>query len=394
VTGAEKPRLLYLLPRYDAESPEHIYHLYGFLMKLRERIPMEILVERASGPFPKDLPMRRLRIRFPAIRLIEEVARFFLARIGGIRIFYVHYSYTGAIAASLVARLTGGIAYYWNCSMYRKFLPGPGASWRERLQSNTNRSLLELSVRLATYLVTGTPRMAEYYAEHAGIPGKKIRVLPNFVDLRRFQGGDRISARQALHIDDSRRIVLFLHRVAPRKGAQYLPDIAARLGAQSGPLTFLVAGDGPYLTVLRNLVRQEGMESVFDFRGWVPNREVPAYFRAADLYIMPSEEEGFPRVLLEAMAGGCPFVAYDVGGVRDILSPEQMDCVVEYRDLDAFAGRCTRILTDPALADSLRRAGREQVKLFSEERVLEAFVRMVEGGMPDWKVFSRAGGAQ
>jgi glycosyltransferase involved in cell wall biosynthesis len=392
MTGAERPRLLYLLPRYDAESPEHFYHLYGFLKKLRERIPMEILVERVSGQIPEDLPMRPLRIRFPALRMIEELVRFFHARIRGIKIFYVHYSYTGAIAASIVARLTGGIAYYWNCSMYLKFLPGPGAAWRERMQSNSNRSLLELSIRWTTYLVTGTPRMAEYYAEHAGIPMKKIRVLPNFVDLQRFRTGERISAREALRIDASRKVVLFLHRVAPRKGAQYLPDIVTRLGR--GPFTIIVAGDGPYLPVLRSLVRQEGLEPVFDFRGWVPNHEVPIYFHAADLYIMPSEEEGFPRVLLEAMACGCPFVAYDVGGVRDILSPEQADCAVEFRNLDAFVGRCARVLTDPALAEGLRRAGQEQVKQFSEERVLEEFVRMMEGRIPDWGVFSNAGGVQ
>ncbi|MER3486106.1 MAG: glycosyl transferase, partial [Chloroflexota bacterium] len=67
----------------------------------------------------------------------------------------------------------------------------------------------------------------------------------------------------------------------------------------------------------------------------------------ADVFMMPSLEEGFPRVLLEAMATGVPFVAVDVGGVRDILSPHQQRCVVPARDCDAFATRLVELLNDP-----------------------------------------------
>ncbi len=343
----KRVRLLYLLPRYDADSPEHFFHLYDFLKKLQARIPLSIVVERTSGALPSDVPMRPLRIRFPMFRLAEEFFVFLAARLRGVRDFYVHYSYTGAIAASIVVRLCGGRVFYWNCSLYREFPLPADAAWGERIRQAVNLWLLETSVRICTHLVTGTPRVAEYYVNHARISTRKIRLLPNFVEPERFRGVSRADARKKLALDPDRKVVLFLHRVARRKGAHYLPEIASIVLRGAEPVTFLVAGGGPYLEELRRQAEQQSLAGAFDFRGWVPNRDAPLYYRAADLYLMPSEEEGFPRVLLEAMAADCPFVAFDIGGVRDILSPEQGACVILAGDVAAFAAACADALRDP-----------------------------------------------
>jgi glycosyltransferase involved in cell wall biosynthesis len=391
MTDAKNSRLLYLLPHYDADSAEHFYHLYEFLRKLHNRIPMTVVVEKVSGALPVDPPMRPLRVRLPILRMPEEFFVFLAARLRGTRDFYVHYSYTGAIVASVVTRLSGGRTFYWNCSLYREFPLPHNASRRERIRQAINLWLLETSVRWCTHLVTGSPRVAEYYVKQAGIRPEKIRLLPNFVEPERFQSVSRAEARKILHLDPNRKIVLFLHRVARRKGAHYLPDIARIVVREAGPATFLVAGGGPYLDELRQRVETEDLTGAFDFRGWIPNREVPLYYRAADLYIMPSEEEGFPRVLLEAMAAGCPFLAFDVGGVRDVIAPEQEACVFPAKEATAFAAACAGALRDPARIESWRRAGLRWVGRFSEDRVLEAFVRMIGGGALDWRQFLAEG---
>ncbi|MGD0173088.1 MAG: glycosyltransferase family 4 protein [Anaerolineales bacterium] len=387
----KRTRLLYLLPRYDTDSSEHFFYLYDFLKKLQTRIPLEVVVERTSGTLPSDLPMRPLHLRFPIFRLTEEIFVFLAARLRGIRDFYVHYSYTGAIAAAIVVRLFGGRAFYWNCSLYREFPLSKDATWEERLRQAVNLWLLETSVRWCTYLVTGTPRVAEYYVKHARIPAQKIRLLPNFVELERFQGISRAEARKKLNLDPNRKVVLFLHRVARRKGAYYLPDIASMVLRKVKPVTFLVAGGGPYLEELRRRMEQQPLAGAFDFRGWIPNRDAPLYFRAADLYLMPSEEEGFPRVLLEAMAADCPFIAFDIGGVRDIVAPDQEACVIPAGDVAAFAAACSDVLLDTARLDAWRKAGARQVERFSEERVLEAFGHMLDGQPLDWRGFLSGG---
>ncbi len=386
-SAQRSPRLLYILPRYDSNSPEHIYHLYGFLRKLQNRIPLEVIVERVSGESPPDLRMRPLWIRTPALRWIEEGIRFFLARLRGIKTFYVHYSYTGVIAASIVVRLLGGRVFYWSCSLYKEFRFAADAPTGERIRQRVNEWLLETSVRACTHLVTGTPRVADYYVREVGIPAGKIRLLPNFTDAERFRSVTRNDARKKLKLPHGRKIALFLHRVAPRKGAHFLPEIARRIMKEAGPITFLIAGGGPYLEELRWRIDADNLGAYFDFRGWVPNKDVPDYFRAADLYLMPSVEEGFPRVLLEAMAAGCPFVAFDVGGVRDILPPSLMECIVPPRDTDAFARRSARALKDAALRGGWSRIGENRAALFSEDRVLEAFLRMIDGQALDWDAF-------
>jgi glycosyltransferase involved in cell wall biosynthesis len=390
--AAAKPRLLYLLPRYDADSPEHFYHLYGFLRALRERLPMEILVEKLGQAPPEDLPLRALRIRAPVFRLAEEFVRFLAARLRGVKIFYVHYSYTGAVAASLVVRLLGGRAFYWNCGMYADMAPFPEEPWIRRVIFRWNSFCINTSARLCTHFATGTPRMAGYYARHARIPLAKIVVLPNFVELVRFRAVSRSEARRRLKIDPKRKVVLFLHRVSRRRGAELLPGLARAVEKAIGPFILMVVGDGPYLPALRALSAELGSQSPFDFRNWVPNREVPLYFRAADLYVMPSSVEGFPRVLVEAMAASCPFVAFDVGGVRDVVSPEQAECAVAADDPRALQRQCVRALKDGRLRKKWGAAGERRVAFFSQERVLDAFVRMIDGRPLDWNAFFDAGG--
>jgi glycosyltransferase involved in cell wall biosynthesis len=381
---AHAPLLLYLLPRYNQDSAEHVYHLYGFLRELRTKLAVDVWVEDLQGAPPADLPMRALRFRQPLLRFAEELWRCLRAGWDGECAFYVHYSYTAGLAAAIAARLTGGKAYYWNCGMYAEFTPPRGAPLPQRLREGWNRGLLEACVRWSTHLVTGTPRMAEYYARNAKVDRAKILVLPNFVEAERFRSVGRQAARAALGIPEQQSVFLFLHRVAPRKGAYYLPALAARIKRSFGPARIVVAGDGPYLPILRERARQEGLADMFDFRGWVPNRETPLFFRAADLFIMPSDEEGFPRVLLEAMAAECAFVAFDVGGVRDILAPDQMGCLVPARDKEEFARRCIAALRDQPVREQWIQAGRIQAALFSQERVVTAFRRMIEGEPPDW----------
>jgi glycosyltransferase involved in cell wall biosynthesis len=215
----------------------------------------------------------------------------------------------------------------------------------------------------------------------------KIRLLPNFVEVRRFQSVGREEARRQLGLGPSQPVFLFLHRVSLRKGAGYLPELAEHLSTQLKSFTLLVAGDGPYLPDLRARVLERHLGDYFDFRGWVPNREVPVLFRAADVYLMPSQEEGFPHVLLEAMAAGCPFVAFDVGGVRDVVSPEQLPSIVLPGDLDRFASQSLRVLSDLPQRRALVENGYYRVQHFSQERVSRAFLDLLRGHPHAWSEF-------
>ena len=137
-------------------------------------------------------------------------------------------------------------------------------------------------------LVTGTATMARYYSENYGLAPGSIRWMPNWVDLKRFEVlPDKCALRTELGWPADRKVVLFLHRLAERKGAQYIMpiarDILARYPRGGAELLFVVAGDGPWQPKLEQGIVEQGLGACFKVAGRVPNRDAIKYFKAADV---------------------------------------------------------------------------------------------------------------
>ncbi len=378
-----KPRLVYVLPSYDPDSAEHMYHIYGLLEQLATAMDIYVIVERATQTLQlQGVVSHHLKSRLPVIRSLELLWVLLRARLAGYRRFYTHYSIGAAILAGLVTRLFGGVSYYWNCGHPTDFLPHSIRSLADVRSVAQNRVLLGWALRATHYLVTGTASMAEYYRSAYGVSLARVRVLPNWVDTARFAGLNPSALRRDLHWPSDRHVVLFLHRLAERKGAHQIVPIAVELLRDEeigSRLFFVVAGDGPYRARLESEIQEAGLQEVFCLAGWVPNREVPHYYGAADVHMMPSFEEGFPRTLLEAMAAGCPFVATDVGGVRDILTEAQQRFVTSPGDAREMAAAVRRLLVDPALRAAMAAEGRAQVDHYRQDRVVELFRQLIAG---------------
>ncbi len=378
-----RPKLCYLLPSYDPDTEEHFFHVYRFLEALTQELDLTVVIERCKGTpsfgGTSSVRIQRWTSFFP-LRVLEIVWLFLALRIQGHRIFYVHYSYFGGIFWSLLARLTGARVHYWHC-ISRTFSAPAGLS-RAHLRHKVKAEIpLEVTMRLIGSLVTGTHGVAEFYRERFGIPAERIIVLPNEVDLRRFElsADTRAVTRQRLGLGPAAPVVLFLHRVVESKGAHLLPGIARRVLAGRPDAVFLVVGSGPCAAQLAERLNGEGLSSSFRLTGWVPNRDVPPLYAASDLYLMPSLEEGFPRAMLEAMASGIPSVASDVGGVREILPPEMTPYVAAIGDEETFARLVLQLLADPALRHRLGEACRTAAAAYDLPRVKERFLETVVG---------------
>jgi glycosyltransferase involved in cell wall biosynthesis len=226
------------------------------------------------------------------------------------------------------------------------------------------------------YLVTGTPIMAKYYSQNFGIGMEKIKVVPNSINLARFQplnGEHRIELMEELDISDSSKVVLFVHWLSERKGTHYLPEIIKKVVGKIPNVVFVVVGDGPCRDKLIQKINEVGVGEYTRITGGVPNAKIPQYYGLADLFIMPSTDEGFPRVLLEAMAMGVPFVANDVGGVKDILTERQLEFITPIGDVDAFSQRVVDILNNDKLRNNLKAEGFAKVTEFDKHAVAEMF---------------------
>ena len=111
----------------------------------------------------------------------------------------------------------------------------------------------------------------------------------------------------------------------------------------------------------------------------MPNRDVARLYAAADVFLMPSEEEGFPRVLLEAMVHRLPFVATDVGGVRDVVPASCAASVVADGDMAAFIDRAAASFASAELRVAHARAWDEVRPRFSKSAAISAWRAAVLG---------------
>lgn len=155
-----------------------------------------------------------------------------------------------------------------------------------------------------------------------------------------------------------------------------MPEIAKRLNSliPDSKFLLLVIGDGPEKKNIEYGILNMGMAERVKFIGWIPQNEIAGYMAMADVFIMPSEEEGFPHVLLEAMAAGLPFVAFDVGGVKEIVPPEWQKYVVEKGDLPVFIEKTKELLDYPK--DRAAEILPKHAQKYDLDEVIKLFVGM------------------
>ncbi len=181
---------------------------------------------------------------------------------------------------------------------------------------------------------------------------RRVEVVPPGVDHRVFSPGDRGASRRSLGIDAS-RLLLFVGRIQPLKGV----DLAVQcLAALDDPTVALVVVGGPSGTDGANELRR--VKALADELGvarqihWVrPQRHdrLAAYYRAADVCLVPSRAESFGLVALEAAACGTPVVAAAVGGLQSLVDQDDTGYLVEGRNPIDFAGPVEKLLSDDQL---------------------------------------------
>jgi phosphatidyl-myo-inositol dimannoside synthase len=207
------------------------------------------------------------------------------------------------------------------------------------------------------------------HALRAGAPAEKVHLVFNGTDLRRFSpapGGKTVDPRFGP------QMVFACRQLFPRKGIRFLIEAAAQLAPRFPALRVVVAGDGFERPELIKLAESLGIADRVTFLGWVPNSELPPYYRAAAISVIPSLEEGFGIPAAEAMGCETPVVASDAGGLPEVVEHGVTGLIVPRGDSTALAAAMGRLLGDPALRAEMGRAGRERsLRLFDWDRTAE-----------------------
>lgn len=239
-----------------------------------------------------------------------------------------------------------------------------------------NKALLALdktSNRLAHHILAVAGACRDFLIEHEAIPPEKITLVPNAIDLRRFSLGTvcRRESRAALGLPQDVPVIAGVGRLNPQKNFSLFLDIAAALAPKFPEARFLLAGEGPEGSMLREKAKALGIAERVVFAGYVADTR--SVYVAADVLLMPSRFEGLPMTLLEAMAMGLPVVASKLDGIAEVVCDGKEGFLVGSGDAAGFADRAGRVLESEAVASGIAAEARAKIEAwFSVERMTSA----------------------
>jgi glycosyltransferase involved in cell wall biosynthesis len=244
------------------------------------------------------------------------------------------------------------------------------ARGKERFYRFFLRRALDACDRVVLYSRLMLPEIMLY---HPKLDVSKVVYIHNAVNVRRFSPDGEVSQR-LMSLKDGRKCVLYVGRVNEKKGVRDLIRAFEIVLSKQRDCILAVAGSGDkeYVEGLVKEVGKAGLGDHVYFLGPVPNSEMPALMRAADIIAYATREgEGIPRALLEGMACGKPVVATEVAGIPEAVIDGVTGFLVKPRDVAALADRLSILLMDDSLSREMGLRARRHVETeFNNDTVI------------------------
>jgi glycosyltransferase involved in cell wall biosynthesis len=268
----------------------------------------------------------------------------------------------GRVGAVVTSRRDTGFSRNWRLRLVEEWLVNPRAD----------------------RVVANTPAVAEAALGERGLTREQVVVIPNGVDLARFDPSlyhrdeARAWAAREWGLAGDEAVVGAIGSLTPVKGHADLLEAAARVVARRSRTRFVLVGDGPLRPALEAQVRRLGLRGHVRFAG--AREDVPRVLASFDVVALPSHTEGLSNVLLESMAMARPIVATAVGGNPDVLRDGASGRIVPVRDPEALAAGLLGLIDDRGAAQAMGREARREAGLrFSRQRMVEGYEALYRG---------------
>ena len=224
------------------------------------------------------------------------------------------------------------------------------------------RRLQTFAYRAAHRMVANSRAAAEQLIAQ-GVAETQINIIPNGIELSMFP--ERPTPTRA-------RKVTTVACLRPGKRIDVLIAAAPKILERYPDLEFQIVGDGPCREHLVAQATAAGLHSQVRFMGH--RDDVPAVLSDSDVFVLPSESEASPNVILEAMAASLPVVAANVGGIPELVADTVTGYLVPPGDSDALAAALLNLLDDPQRAAAFGKAGRACIEQrYSFDRMVTQF---------------------
>ncbi|MEP6768407.1 MAG: glycosyltransferase family 4 protein [Acidobacteriota bacterium] len=238
-----------------------------------------------------------------------------------------------------------------------------------RLRLTVEARLEARNVRRADLVIATSAYSKGRILEDYGAAEERVVVVPEPVDLLRWQ---RTLASNAGAPEEG--AILCVAHLYPRKDVATLLDAVSRLPS---PARLTVVGTGPERRRLERRARELGLAGRAAFLGHVPFERLASEYGRASVFCLPSRQEGFGIVFLEAMAAGLPIVAARAAAVPELVVDGESGILVPPGDAEALAAALGRLLSDPAERKRLSERGRHRVRSYDAPLVARLFLEAV-----------------
>ncbi len=244
------------------------------------------------------------------------------------------------------------------------------------------------SLRGATAVVAVSSQLAEE-AREAGVHPDRIHVIPNGVDTNIFTPMDRDAARSAVGCDGRDTVLVTVGHLCERKGVHRVLDILPSMIDRHPRLRYVVIGadaaEGRFEHRLRRLASKLGLADRVDFLGHLQAHDVAKWLNAADLFVLPTSNEGCCNAICEALAVGLPVVATDVGGNRELVT-QGSGQLVPFGDGELLEAAVSCCLNEPFDRERIARDGCRRSWKETAARAIQVLTEAAEEFTPNRNV--------
>ncbi len=212
------------------------------------------------------------------------------------------------------------------------------------------------------------------FARQAGVPMNRIEVLPTGIHLNKFDNVnlEKVNKLKEEFKINSEKIILFVGMLTERKGVDKVISISSQLLDDGHDVKTILVGDAHGENVFKKNVPERHREKILFAGG---RKEIPEFMKLSHVLLLPSEGEGLPGVVMEAMAAGLPVVATKEGCTSDLIAEGDGGILISDGN---YCKHIQKIITDQRISVQLKQKGKDKIKHFGWEKVAKQYVKLYE----------------
>ena len=220
------------------------------------------------------------------------------------------------------------------------------------------RSVDRLTSGLVDRYLFQTEAAYKEISQKLGLPRSKMTVIPNAINTELYSKPvDTAKLRQELGLTETQRVVLYVGRLRPGKGIEYLLKAFESIHSQQPNATLLIVGEGDHGPTLKGIIENYRSKAAIHFLG--KRGDVRELLAISDIFVLPTLGEGMSNAIMEAMAAGIPIVTTDIPQNKELVAETAL--LVPIKDSSRIATAVNNLLSDPKQAKKLGEAAAERI---------------------------------